>query len=220
MLMLGGAGTILGPALGAFLYEELRGLLLTTQSFSHFQLVIAGALLLAIVLFVPGGLLGWLHGLFREHGSGLNERAARGHRGEQALRRAAGRAGPQPSPSRGRNPRSDRAERRRQVDRVQPDQRRLRARHGAASSLPATTSPAGRRTASPGVASPARIRSCSRSRTHERARQLHRRRLLRPREPAAGAGARDRLRDGEDGRARRPRRTAGKLADDGRQEAA
>ena len=61
MVMLGGSGTIIGPALGAFLYEELRGFLLTAQSFSHFQLVIAGALLLLIVLFVPGGLLGWVH---------------------------------------------------------------------------------------------------------------------------------------------------------------
>jgi branched-chain amino acid transport system permease protein len=61
MVMLGGSGTILGPALGAFLYEELRGFLLTAQSFSQFQLVIAGALLLLIVQFVPGGLLGWMH---------------------------------------------------------------------------------------------------------------------------------------------------------------
>jgi branched-chain amino acid transport system permease protein len=64
MVMLGGHGTVIGPALGAFLYEELRGLLLTSESFSHFQLVIAGALLLAIVLFVPGGLMGWLHQRF------------------------------------------------------------------------------------------------------------------------------------------------------------
>jgi branched-chain amino acid transport system permease protein len=61
MLMLGGAGTVLGPALGAFLYEELRGALLTTSYLSNFQLVIAGVLLLLIVQFVPGGLLGWLH---------------------------------------------------------------------------------------------------------------------------------------------------------------
>lgn len=61
MLMLGGQGTIIGPALGAFLYEELRGRLLTAAAFSQFQLVIAGALLLLIVQFVPGGLLGWLH---------------------------------------------------------------------------------------------------------------------------------------------------------------
>jgi branched-chain amino acid transport system permease protein len=61
MVMLGGAGTIIGPALGAFLYEELRGYLLTSEVFSHFQLVLAGGLLLLIVLFVPGGLLGFVH---------------------------------------------------------------------------------------------------------------------------------------------------------------
>ncbi|HEY7299462.1 MAG TPA: branched-chain amino acid ABC transporter permease [Xanthobacteraceae bacterium] len=61
MVMLGGAGTIVGPALGAFLYEELRGYLLTSEVFSHFQLVVAGGLLLLIVLFVPGGLLGFVH---------------------------------------------------------------------------------------------------------------------------------------------------------------
>lgn len=61
MVMLGGSGTIIGPALGAFLYEELRGFLLTAQTFSNFQLVIAGMLLLLIVLFVPDGFLGWVH---------------------------------------------------------------------------------------------------------------------------------------------------------------
>lgn len=61
MVMLGGSGTILGPTLGAFLYEELRGYLLIAEAFSHFQLVIAGALLLLIVVFVPGGLLGFVH---------------------------------------------------------------------------------------------------------------------------------------------------------------
>jgi branched-chain amino acid transport system permease protein len=61
MVMLGGAGTVTGPAIGAFLYEELRGLLLVAETFSHFQLVIAGTLLLGIVLFVPGGLMGFIH---------------------------------------------------------------------------------------------------------------------------------------------------------------
>jgi branched-chain amino acid transport system permease protein len=60
-VMLGGQGTVVGPALGAFLYEELRSTLLTAQAFSNFQLVIAGVLLLLIVLFVPGGLMGWVH---------------------------------------------------------------------------------------------------------------------------------------------------------------
>ena len=56
--MLGGQGTIFGPALGAYLYEELRGWLLTSATFANFQLVVAGALLLLIVLFAPGGLMG------------------------------------------------------------------------------------------------------------------------------------------------------------------
>ncbi|HEU4660910.1 MAG TPA: branched-chain amino acid ABC transporter permease [Pseudolabrys sp.] len=60
MLMLGGAGTVTGPVIGAFLYEELRGYLLFSETFSHLQLVLAGVLLLVIVLFVPGGLMGWL----------------------------------------------------------------------------------------------------------------------------------------------------------------
>jgi branched-chain amino acid transport system permease protein len=55
---------VIGPALGAFLYEELRGWLLTSETFSHFQLVIAGVLLLAIVLFAPGGLMGLLYRLW------------------------------------------------------------------------------------------------------------------------------------------------------------
>jgi branched-chain amino acid transport system permease protein len=60
MVMLGGHGTVLGPAIGAFLYEELRGFLLTSETFSHFQLVVAGALLLVIVMFVPDGLVGFI----------------------------------------------------------------------------------------------------------------------------------------------------------------
>ncbi len=61
MVMLGGQGTVTGPWVGAFLYERLRGLLLTTPSLSNFHLVIAGVLLLLIILFAPGGLMGWLY---------------------------------------------------------------------------------------------------------------------------------------------------------------
>ena len=61
MVMLGGQGTIAGPAIGAFLYEELRGWLLTSATFSNFQLVIAGAILLVIVTFAPGGVMGFIH---------------------------------------------------------------------------------------------------------------------------------------------------------------
>ncbi|HUE19972.1 MAG TPA: branched-chain amino acid ABC transporter permease [Stellaceae bacterium] len=61
MVMLGGQGTVTGAALGAFLYEELRGWLLVSDTFSNFQLVIAGLLLLVIVAFAPGGIMGWVH---------------------------------------------------------------------------------------------------------------------------------------------------------------
>jgi branched-chain amino acid transport system permease protein len=62
--MLGGQGTVSGVALGAYLYEELRGYLLTSSTFSNFQLVIAGLLLLVIVLFFPSGLMGFIHSRF------------------------------------------------------------------------------------------------------------------------------------------------------------
>ena len=61
VVMLGGRGTITSAAVGAYLYEELRGWLLTSQTFSNFQLVVSGMLLLIIVLFVPGGLIGWIY---------------------------------------------------------------------------------------------------------------------------------------------------------------
>jgi len=64
VVMLGGQGTVIGVALGAYLYAELRSYLLTTATFSNFQLVISGALLLLIVLFFPGGLMGWIYGRF------------------------------------------------------------------------------------------------------------------------------------------------------------
>jgi branched-chain amino acid transport system permease protein len=63
MLMLGGKGTVVGAALGGGLYEKLRSYLLTSPKFSNFQLVIAGGLLLLVVLFAPGGLIGWLYRL-------------------------------------------------------------------------------------------------------------------------------------------------------------
>lgn len=62
IVMLGGQGTVTGALLGGFFYEQLRGWLLTSDTFSHFQLVVSGGLLLVIVLFLPSGFMGWLHG--------------------------------------------------------------------------------------------------------------------------------------------------------------
>ena len=61
MLMLGGKGTVIGATLGGGLYEKLRFYLLTSPKLSNFHLVIAGGLLLVVVLFAPGGLIGWLY---------------------------------------------------------------------------------------------------------------------------------------------------------------
>jgi branched-chain amino acid transport system permease protein len=63
MLMLGGRGSVIGAALGAALYEKLRSYLLTSPALSNFHLVIAGGLLLTVVLFAPGGLIGWVYRL-------------------------------------------------------------------------------------------------------------------------------------------------------------
>ena len=63
MLMLGGQGSVIGAALGGTLYEKLRSYLLTSPALSNFHLVIAGGLLLVVVLFAPGGLIGWLYRL-------------------------------------------------------------------------------------------------------------------------------------------------------------
>ncbi len=64
MVMLGGYGTVLGPVLGASVYQRLRGLLLVSSLFKNIQLAVAGALLLVIVLFVPAGVVGWLRSRF------------------------------------------------------------------------------------------------------------------------------------------------------------
>lgn len=60
MVMLGGQGTVLGPILGAFAYQGMRGYLVTSDFFKDIQLSVSGALLLVIVLFIPAGAVGWL----------------------------------------------------------------------------------------------------------------------------------------------------------------
>ncbi len=64
MVMLGGQGTVLGPLLGAAVYDRLRGYLLTSDLFKNLHLAIAGLALLLIVLFVPAGAVGWLRNRF------------------------------------------------------------------------------------------------------------------------------------------------------------
>jgi branched-chain amino acid transport system permease protein len=60
MVMLGGQGTVLGPILGAFAYQGMRGYLVTSEIFKDIQLSVSGIILLLIVLFIPTGAIGWL----------------------------------------------------------------------------------------------------------------------------------------------------------------
>ncbi len=60
MIMLGGFGTVSGPIIGAALYEEIRSYLIVNPLLQSMHLVIAGLLLLAIILFVPVGVVGWV----------------------------------------------------------------------------------------------------------------------------------------------------------------
>jgi branched-chain amino acid transport system permease protein len=64
MVMLGGMGTVLGPILGAFAYQGMRGYLVTSTIFKDIQLSVSGILLLIIVLFIPAGAVGWLRRRF------------------------------------------------------------------------------------------------------------------------------------------------------------
>lgn len=60
MVMLGGQGTVLGPIIGAFAYQGMRGYLVTSDFFKDIQLSVSGVLLLLIVLFIPAGAIGLL----------------------------------------------------------------------------------------------------------------------------------------------------------------
>ena len=57
MLIVGGSGTLIGPVMGAFLVRILPYLL--SDYTDRWQTVI-GLLFMAIVLFAPGGIIGWL----------------------------------------------------------------------------------------------------------------------------------------------------------------
>jgi branched-chain amino acid transport system permease protein len=63
MGVIGGVGTLWGPVLGATIYLPLQQLLLAQPSLVAVNQLIFGGLLIAIVLFEPGGLLGLLRRL-------------------------------------------------------------------------------------------------------------------------------------------------------------
>jgi branched-chain amino acid transport system permease protein len=65
--IIGGAGTILGPVLGAGILE---GLSETTRNllggYSGVHLMVYGAILIFVIIFLPGGILGGLQTAFRK----------------------------------------------------------------------------------------------------------------------------------------------------------
>ena len=61
MGVIGGVGTLWGPVLGAAIYYPIRQVLLSQSNLVAFNLLVYGGLLIAIVLFEPGGLLGVVH---------------------------------------------------------------------------------------------------------------------------------------------------------------
>ncbi len=65
MVMLGGRGTVLGPILGAFAYERLRGYLLTSPFFKNLHLALSGlASSSSSSSLCPAGAVGWLRQRF------------------------------------------------------------------------------------------------------------------------------------------------------------
>jgi branched-chain amino acid transport system permease protein len=55
-MIMGGAGTVLGPLIGSMIYYLAEYIVLT--SFPYLHLLIFGAVLISIVLFIPGGIIG------------------------------------------------------------------------------------------------------------------------------------------------------------------
>jgi branched-chain amino acid transport system permease protein len=65
MTVLGGSGVFAGPVLGAFVFVFLQDALIAATEYWRFVL---GAVLVAIVVFVPGGLAGLIQDLTRRRG--------------------------------------------------------------------------------------------------------------------------------------------------------
>ena len=74
MNVIGGIGTLWGPVLGAIVYFPVRQIVLSDPNLVAVNLLIFGALLIFIILFEPGGLLGLLARLGIVARSGLRLR--------------------------------------------------------------------------------------------------------------------------------------------------
>lgn len=65
MVMLGGYGSVAGSALGALIYEKIKGLLLVLPYVKDLHLAVTGLILLIIVQFAPSGIVGFLTKYFK-----------------------------------------------------------------------------------------------------------------------------------------------------------
>jgi len=82
MNVIGGIGTLWGPVLGAVIYFPIRQLVLSDPRLVAVNLLVFGALLILIILFEPGGLLGLLSRAGVIARSGLRLRPAADKRAE------------------------------------------------------------------------------------------------------------------------------------------
>lgn len=63
MMLLGGAGSVLGPVVGAVVMELLTDV--AFQQSGNFSLGLLGLLVIVVVVLIPGGLFSWMRGGFR-----------------------------------------------------------------------------------------------------------------------------------------------------------
>jgi len=82
MNVIGGIGTLWGPVLGALIYFPIRQLLLSDPRLVAVNLLVFGALLILIILFEPGGVLGLLSRAGVVARSGIRFRSAEEKRAE------------------------------------------------------------------------------------------------------------------------------------------
>ena len=169
MVISGGAGTLLGPIVGAALVVIIKNVVSAYVVRWNFML---GAIFVAIVVFMPEGLVPGMARLSRSawramsgakkplpaRGAESHDRACR-QRFEQIVRRPARHRQRQSESRAGRAPADHRAERRRQDHAVQSDHRRTCARTAARSNCSTATSPGWRAASAPISAWRAPIRS-------------------------------------------------------------
>jgi branched-chain amino acid transport system permease protein len=103
MAFLGGLGTIAGPVLGAVLLEPLQQYLTLQFSVGYLYLIIYGGLFLAVIIFMPRGIIPtageWLTSLRSKRGrvsAAAGADQARGADGDAATRAGAGAAAGEP----------------------------------------------------------------------------------------------------------------------------